>query len=181
MTIHGATSQSKIVDPIRPATPDQAKAPSEPKLPQAEPRRHVRVFVSFDPEHDERLCTTLLEQSRLAASGFEVVGFSDRLVETGLCNEELRQRIGEADQLIVICGEHTEASPSMFAELRIAREERTPHFFLWGQRELVCTRPMGAEPTDAMYSWTPEILLERLAYTRRVDMAPLASHESTSQ
>ncbi len=129
---------------------------------------------------DQRLCTLLLAQSRLEASGFEVVGYSDGLLETGLWDEGLRQRIGVADQLIVICGENTKDSPSMFAELRIAREERTPHFFLWGQRELACTRPMGAEPTEAMYSWTPQILLERLAYTRRMDMAALVSNESSA-
>ena len=149
MTLTANSSQSNAAASIREPTLDLAGTASEPKRPGAETSHCVRVFVSFDAEHDQRLCTLLLAQSRLEASGFEVVGYSDGLLETGLWDEGLRQRIGGADQLIVICGENTKGSPRMFAELRIAREERTPHFFLWGQRELVCTRPMGAEPTEA--------------------------------
>ena len=144
-----------------------SQAPSGPR---------VRVFVSFDRDHDDRLCTILLEQFRLDTSGFEVVGCSDRLLETGLWNEELRRCIGEADQFIAICGEHTECSPSMFAELPIAQEERTPYTLLWGQRGLMCTKPIGAEPADSMYSWPPQILLERLAHACRAETA--ASHQN---
>ena len=47
--------------------------------------------------------------------------------------------------MIVICGEHTEASPGMSAEIRIAQEEKTPYFLLWGRRESLCTKPTGAK------------------------------------
>lgn len=162
-------TQSNIADSIRGPVlllPETATGSEGHRAPNS---HRVRVFISFDLEHDEHLYTMLLEQSRLEASGFEVVGCSERLLETGFRNDGVRQRIREADQLIVICGEHTEDSSSVFAELRIAREERTPHFFLWGQRELMCTKPMGAD-SESMYSWTPQILQERLAYTRRTDL-----------
>lgn len=140
--------------------------------------RKVRVFVSFDPKHDEHLCTKLREQAQLADSGFEIVGSTEHLIEAGLCDDTRRKQIGEADQFIVICGEHTEASGNVFAELRIAREERTPHFLLWGERELMCTKPMGADPTEGIYSWTPQILRERLAYTRRTAISKSCSPDS---
>ena len=135
----------------------------------------TRVFVSFDLEHDEQLYEQLLGQSGTAASGFEVVGSSDRLTDAGQERHRLRQRIREADQVIVICGEHTVDSLGVCAELRIAGEERTPHILLWGHRETMCTKPIGAEPAEGMYSWTPEILKERLTYIRRAGSPTEAS------
>jgi hypothetical protein len=129
----------------------------------------VRAFVSFDLEHDEQLYESLLEGSISAASAFEVVGHSARLTGTELWSAGVREQIREADQVIVICGEHTGNSASVASELRIAREERVPYLLLWGHREIMCTKPFGAEPTEGMYSWTPEILQERIAYLRRVD------------
>jgi hypothetical protein len=143
-------------------------------------RGSVRVFVSFDLEHDADLYAQLLEQSRTAASGFEVLGRSDRLADADLWSGRVRQQIREADQVIVICGEHTRDSPSVGAELRIAREERTSHFLLWGNREIMCTKPSGAKPAEGMYSWTLEILQERLAYTRRTDATAEALPELSS-
>lgn len=90
-------------------------------------------------------------------------GKSEHVPETGIWDRSVRQQIAEADQVIVICGEHTEASPGVGAEFCIAREERTPYFLLWGQRGIVCTKPMGATPSESRYSWPPEILWDRLA------------------
>jgi hypothetical protein len=53
------------------------------------------------------------------------------------------------------------------AELRIAQEEQKPYFLLWGRREHMCTRPVGAKPKDSMYSWTREILHDQIALTLR--------------
>jgi hypothetical protein len=140
---------------------------------------NTRVFVSFDHEHEEHLYEVLLQQSRLEASGFEVCGSSEPLTDTSLWSGRVRQQIAEADQVIVICGERTESSASVCAELRIAGEERTPYFLLWGQRGVMCTKPIGAKSAEGMYSWTPEILQERLAYLHRRDtLAGTASGES---
>jgi hypothetical protein len=127
--------------------------------------------VSFDLEHDEHLYKLLLEESRSGASGFEVLGRSERLTDAGLWSGRVRQQIREADQVIVICGAHTGNSPSVAAELRIAREEGKPQLLLWGHRdrETMCTKPIGAKSDEGMYSWTPEVLQERFAYLRRTD------------
>ena len=113
----------------------------------------ARVYVSFDIEHDRELYERLLAQA--GGSGFCVSGGSEFLSATDLGNERVRRRIREADQLIVICGEYTDGSPGMSAELRIAQEERTPYFLLWGRRESMCTKPTGAKPAEGMYRWTP--------------------------
>jgi hypothetical protein len=96
-----------------------------------------------------------------------VSGSSERLSATDVWSERVRRRIREADQVIVICGEHTEASTRVSAELRIAQEERTPYFLLWGRREIMCTKPIGAKPAEGMYSWTRQILQDQITLTCR--------------
>jgi hypothetical protein len=103
----------------------------------------LHVFVSFDIEHDGELYELLLAQSGTPSSGFAVLGGSERSTATDVWSERVRRRIREADQVIVICGEHTEASMRVSAELR-AREERTPYFLLWGWRDIMCTQPIVA-------------------------------------
>ncbi len=127
----------------------------------------IHVFVSFDIEHDGELYELLLAQSGTPSSGFAVLGGSERLSATDVWSERVRCRIREADQVIVICGEHTGASISVSAELRIAQEERTPYFLLWGRREIMCTKPIGAKPAEGMYSWTRQILQDQMTCTLR--------------
>jgi len=79
--------------------------------------------------------------------------------------------------VVVICGEHTNASPNVAAELRVAQEEGKPYLLVWGRRERMCTKPVGAKPTDSMYSWTREILENQMWATLR-DSKPLEVPES---
>jgi hypothetical protein len=134
-----------------------------------------RIFVSFDIDHDEELYQRLVAESRIPASGFAVLGGSERLLTTDVWSDNLRSRICRADQLIVICGEHTEASVSVGAELRIAREERIPYFLLWGRREIMCTKPIGAGSAEGMYSWTRQILQDQIGFTLRSALADAAA------
>ena len=126
----------------------------------------VHVFVSFDLEHDEDLYELLLAQSTTPGSGFAVLGGSKRSTTAYLATESVRRQIREADQVIVICGEHTEASACVGAELLVAQEERTP-FLLWGRRDSMCTKPHGAKTAEGMYSWTRQILQEQINVTSR--------------
>jgi hypothetical protein len=127
----------------------------------------IQIFVSFDIEHDGELFKLLLAQSGDSSPGFEVLGGSERLTSADVWSESVRRRIRKADQMIVICGEHTGSSPSVSAELRIAREEQTPYFLLWGRREIMCTKPIGAKSTEGMYNWTRQILQDQITFTSR--------------
>jgi hypothetical protein len=127
----------------------------------------IDVFVSFDIEHDGELYELLLAQSKTPSSGFAVLSSSQRSTATDVWSERLRRRIREADQMIVICGEHTESSMYVSAELRIAQEERTPYFLLWGRREIMCTKPIGAKSAEGMYSWTRQILQDQITVASR--------------
>ena len=127
----------------------------------------VQIYVSFDLDHDRDLYDRLLEQSEDAFLGFEVASRSEVSTKDDLENSELRGRIRDADQMIVICGEHTDASVRVFAELRIAQEEQKPYFLLWGRRDTMCTKPVGAKSQDGMYGWTPQILQDQISVTTR--------------
>jgi hypothetical protein len=127
----------------------------------------ARIFASFDIEHDRDLYERLLAQSRIPSSGFTVSGGSAVGSLAGAGGEGVRRRICEADQVIVICGQHTEGSTRMGAELRMVQEERKPYFLLWGRREKMCTKPIGARPFEGMYSWTRQIVQDQITLTHR--------------
>ena len=73
----------------------------------------------------------------------------------------------------MICGEHTNDSARVAAELRMAQEEGKPYMLLWGRRERMCTKPSGARPSDAMYSWTPDVLENQIGATLRSSRPPV--------
>lgn len=130
------------------------------------------VYVSFDIRHDRELYERLLDQS--STGGFAVSGGSEALFPAELWDTRLRRRIRDADQMIVICGEHSDASRCMSDEIRIAREEGTPYFLLWGRREAMCTKPAGAKHDEGMYGWTPAILQDQIAIALRSRTRALA-------
>ena len=127
----------------------------------------VRIFMSFDMDHDRDLYDEIFEQSLKRGSGFEVSARSEAHAMGELSEERVRRRIRDVDEVIVICGEHTAKSLRVSEELRIAQEENKPYFLLWGRREIMCTRPSSAKANDSMYSWTREILHDQIATTLR--------------
>jgi hypothetical protein len=123
----------------------------------------VRVFLSFDRDHDSDLYERIVVDSKHAGSGFEIVEHS----ETRGGEPELRRRMATTEHLIVLCGEHTDESERMSSELNIARETKLPFLLLWGRRESMCTRPMGATRDNSMYVWSREVVREQLAVALR--------------
>ena len=138
---------------------------------------NVRVFVSFDLENDADLRDRLAAEATRQTSGFEVVARSEAGPVTETWDTSVRRRMAQVDEVVVICGEHTEGSLPVSAELRIAQEEKKPYFLLWGRRERMCTKPSAAKPSDGMYSWTWEILRSQIHTTLR-NSRPLEVPES---
>lgn len=131
----------------------------------------IRVFMSFDLGHDKDLKARLLEEAAKPGSGFEVLGWSEMGKPMEGRSERVRAQIAAADEVIFICGAHTHDSLQVSAELGIAQEEEKPYFLLWGRREAMCTRPLGARSGDSMYSWTTGIIRDQLTMTLRVAAA----------
>lgn len=123
----------------------------------------IRIFVSYDRRHDEDLFGRLAGE--LESAGFEIAGRSR--VRAKSAQEEIRA----ANEMIVICGEHTDDAAGVDAELRIAQRERQPYFLLWGRREKLCTKPPAARRDDGMYRWSRDTLGVHVVTTFRSSIA----------
>ncbi|WP_230531775.1 TIR domain-containing protein [Microvirga roseola] len=113
-----------------------------------------RLFISFDFDHDEDLRNLIVGQAKHSDSPFELADWSVKEHMTGNWKDKVRDRIRRVDQVMVICGEHTNTATGVSAELQIAREEKKPHFLLYGRSSKTCVKPTAAMPTDKMYNWT---------------------------
>ncbi|HET6303443.1 MAG TPA: TIR domain-containing protein [Myxococcota bacterium] len=133
--------------------------------------KDARIYMSFDLEHDRDLHDRLLKQSR-NRSAFAIANRSEAGEMTDEWAERVRGRISESDEVVVICGEHTDESPRVSAELKIAQEQRKPYVLLWGRRDSMCKKPKGARADDGMYSWTPDILQQQITLTLRRSRQP---------
>jgi len=122
----------------------------------------LRIFLSFDLNHDQDLHDRLLAESR-GQSLFEVADQSEEGAITTSWTERTRSRISASDEVVVLCGEHTHKSSRMNAELRIAQEMKKPYVLLWGRRRQMCKKPKSARSDDGMYIWTRQILEDQLA------------------
>lgn len=113
-----------------------------------------RVFTSFDFDHDEDLRNLLVGQSRNPDAPFEMADWSVKEAMSGDWKAKVRTRIRCVDQVIVICGEHTDRATGVSVELEIAREEEKPYFLLWGRSSKTCKKPSSAKAQDDIYEWT---------------------------
>jgi hypothetical protein len=127
----------------------------------------IRIFISFDGEHDADLRDRLHAESERGGSHVEFSGHSQGGAITDAWIASCRTRIRAADEVIVICGEHTDTCERVATELRIAQEEKRPYFLVWGRRERPCTKPATAKAADGMYSWTWEILQSQILTIQR--------------
>ncbi len=118
----------------------------------------AKVFTSFDFDHDEDLRTMLVGQAKHDDTPFELSDWSLKAPLSGDWKEKIRARIKKVDQVIVICGEHTDSAAGVSAELAIAKEEKVPYFLLQGRSSKICKKPKSASDSDKMYSWTWENL-----------------------
>lgn len=114
----------------------------------------TRVFISFDFDHDEDLRNLLVGQAKNPDSPFELADWSVKEAMSGNWKEKARTRIRSVDQVLVICGEHTDTAAGVGAELQIAQEERKPYFLLWGRANKACKKPTNAKAGDKIYNWT---------------------------
>ena len=115
---------------------------------------NVRVFTSFDADHDEDLRNLLVGQSKNPDSPFEMADWSVKEPMTGDWKRKVRVRIKRVDQMVVMCGEHTDTATGVSIELDIARDEGIPYFLLSGRSGKTCKKPATALTSDKIYKWT---------------------------
>lgn len=113
-----------------------------------------RVFISFDYDNDEDIKKMLVGQSKLDDSPFEFKDNSVKAPLTGDWEEKVKRRLGNCDQMIVLCGNKTHTAKGVTAELKLAQELKLPYFLLWGRAKGHCTKPTSAKANDSIYEWT---------------------------
>ena len=113
----------------------------------------VPVFISFDYDHDATLKEFLVGQAKLDDSPFEITDHSIKVASPDW-KDKARTAIRRADQVIVICGLHTDTAAGVNAEIKIARDETTPYFLLAGYKDGGNKKPTSALDSDKVYKWT---------------------------
>ena len=126
----------------------------------------ARVFTSFDFDHDEDLRTLLVGQSKNPDSPFELADWSVKEPMTGDWKAKVRTRIKKVDQVIIMCGEHTDTATGVNAELSITQQESKPYFLLWGRSSKTCKKPKSAKSNDKLYNWTWDNLKQLIGGAR---------------
>lgn len=122
----------------------------------------VRVFISFDYDHDLDLKNLLVGQSKNEDSPFDIADWSIKDPSADW-KDKARGRIRSVDQVAVICGEYTDTATGVSEEIRIARDEDKPYFLLKGRADKECKKPKAALGSDKMYTWTWENLKKLIA------------------
>ena len=127
-----------------------------------QPKAKTRVFTSFDFDHDEDLRMLFVGQARNPRTPFEIVDWSVKEKLSGNWKGKVRERIRRVDKVVVMCGEHTDRATGVSEEVRIAREEKKPCYFVRGRSDRTCRLPKSVLPSDRMVPWTWEILAATL-------------------
>lgn len=115
-----------------------------------------KVFISFDFENDKFLKDSLIGQSKLEHSPFEVHDYS--LKEASKENEwveKARKKIEQVDLVIVMLGPSTHKAPGVLKEIAIAQSLKKKIIQLIGYKDSNYKRIKGA---GYLYHWNWENL-----------------------
>jgi hypothetical protein len=127
----------------------------------------VRVYGCFDVRHDGDLLARLAREAQNSDSPFEVIAWSAHHAESADWETSFRTTLANVDEVVVLCGEHTDTADEMSAELRIVQELVKPYFLLWGRRGAECTKPTTAKHADSFYAWIWEIVKSQIDIATR--------------
>jgi hypothetical protein len=126
----------------------------------------IRLFISFDYDHDSFLKEALVEQAKKDDSPFEFADASVKAHLTGDWQEKVKGRIERADQVAIICGKNTDKATGVAAEVTIAQGLNKPYFLLAGYSDGGNKKPATALAADKMYNWSWENLKLLIAGNR---------------
>ena len=115
-----------------------------------------KVFVSFDYDNDKFLKDSLIGQSKLEQSPFQVYDCSLReAIKENDWEVKAKKKIEQADLVIVMLGAYTHKSPGVLKEIAIAKSLKKKVIQLIGYKDQKCPRIKGA---GYLYQWKWENL-----------------------
>jgi hypothetical protein len=139
----------------------------------------TRLFVCFDSPQDNDLHALFARQCVTPGSMLCVADWSRGESPHAGWEQRLRDRMGQVDAVVVLCGEATNTAANVGREFGIAQEQDKPYVLLWGRRTGSCTRPATALVADHFYSWTWAVLTEQLHNAIRLKLDPLGIERAT--
>lgn len=111
-----------------------------------------KVFISFDYDNDAFLRDSLVGQSKLEDSPFEIEDWSVKEPwDEKKWKEKCLSKIKRTDLVIVMVGPKTHQCSGVKAEIQMAREAKVPVVGVQGYKDKVCPEPAGL---DGYYNWT---------------------------
>ncbi len=114
----------------------------------------VRTFISFDAEHDDDLRIMLAGQAKNKDTPFEIADWSVKQQLSGDWKAQVLAKIKRVDQVVVICGQHTDSATGVSAEVKMAQDESKSYFLLHGRADKPFKKPKAAKQSDKVYKWT---------------------------
>jgi hypothetical protein len=139
----------------------------------------IRVFISYDLDHDNDLKIRLIDFGTRDGSPFAVSDWSIRELAADW-RDKASKRISHVDLVFVICGEHTDTASSVNNEIAFAREAYRPYFLLEG-RGGRSKRPGAALATDTICEWNSEARLAPVAAGLLRSLADASGSSRTSR
>ena len=116
--------------------------------------KKVKVFISFDYDHDLEIKNALVAQADLDDSPFEINDISIKQAIDSNWKAYARRKIRESEVVIFLCGHYTDVAAGVSAEMSIAQEESKDYFLLCGRKNGVIKKPRNAMASDKIYRWT---------------------------
>ena len=115
-----------------------------------------KVFISFDFDNDKFLKDSLIGQSKLEHSPFEVMDFSlKEASKEKEWEEKAKKKIQQVDLVIVMLGASTHKAPGVLKEIAIAQTLKKKIIQLIGYKDVKYHRIKGA---GYLYHWNWENL-----------------------
>jgi hypothetical protein len=125
----------------------------------------IKVFVSFDFDHDRVLRDFIVGQAKHRDSPFEISDYSlKEAAREPLWEANARRAIGRADVFVVMLGSKTRFAPGVKKEIAMARELGKARFQIIGYQH--GTREWAATGAGRTYRWNWDNLKTLLAPRR---------------
>ena len=113
-----------------------------------------KVFISFDYDHDLSQKNLLVGQSKLDDSPFEVSDVSIKQEIESEWESKAKQKIKNADVVLVLCGFFTDNATGVSKEIEIAREVGTKYYLLKAYDNKKPYKPKASYSSDVIHDWT---------------------------